>query len=381
VVHQLYYPGWPLLNAAWLTHLLRAERAPADWAGLLASLAWPLAFWTSGVKLARRPLIHAALSDRFDFGLAAFFVLGLAKLVAAVNGAALDDPVSPLFLFPFLAASLLALAALRLGSGEARSFLPGLRGLGLVLTFAAAAALVAGTLALFALPILASAADAGLVVLRRAGGAVSPLLLWILRLLFAPHTLRSAPAPRPSEPRLPPGLPAPEAGTWMAAIQALLGWALQVLLALAAAVAVGVLLYLLVRLLFSRTARVPAGPRRRGRASWRAHLGRLARLLAGLRSPRRPAELYARLLGWGRRSGLRPAASETPSEFGRRLADAFPRLAVEIGRIVQAFNQEVYAQAAVPAEQLAAARAAWRELRSPRQWTARGRRWWRGGRP
>lgn len=379
VIHGLYYPGQPLLDAAWVADLLRGGRAPAEWAGLVATLLWPLVFWVSGMKLARRPVTHTALSDRFDLGLAAFFVLCLVKLTAASQGAVLDDPVSPLFLFPFLVASLLALGALRLGTGEAKTFLPGLQGLGLFLSFAVGAALLAGTLTLFTLPVLASAADAGFVVLRHAGVAVSPFLLWILRLLFAPHALRSDPAPPRSPKSVQLPLAPPEAGPWMAAIQAVLGWVVLILFALAAAAAVGVALYLVARLLLARTPRTPVDARGHASGLWLAWLRRLLAPLASLRRPRRPAEFYRRLLGWARRSGLRPAASETPSELGMRLAGAFPRLAVQIGGIVQAFNHEAYAEARVPSEQVAAARAAWRHLRSPRQWPARGRRWWHGG--
>jgi hypothetical protein len=207
---------------------------------------------------------------------------------------------------------------------------------------------------------------------------VSPFFIWLLRLLFAPQTLRRDPAPpRGGTPGLEP-LPAPPAGGWAAAVQAVLGWILLAMLVLAAAAAVAAALYLLVRLLLGRTART-APPLGGAPGSWRSWVRRLLCVLAALRRPRRPADVYARLLGWGRRSGLRPAACETPSEFGRRLAGAFPGLAGEIDGIVQAFNREAYALAPVPARQVAAAHAAWRRLRSPRQWPARGRRWWRGG--
>jgi hypothetical protein len=379
VVHGLYHPGQSLLDMAWLAEAARAVRTPAEWMALVVSLGWPLLFWLCGGLLARRPVTYARVSGRFDVGLAGFFALGFVKFTAASHGTTLDDPVSARFLFPFVIASLLALGTLRLDTQGGKTFLPGLHGLAVFLSFAVGAVLAAGTLALFALPVLTAAADAGLVVLTRAGVAASPLLLWILRLLFAPQTLRSDPAPAPSGTAAPPPAAPPEPGSWMAAIQALLTWALMALLALAAAAAVGVAVYLLVRLLLARTARAPVDAQGRPSGAWLAWLRRLRGALAGLAPARRPAEFYRRLLGWARRSGLRRIASETPSEFGMRLAGAFPPLTVEIGRIVQAFNQEAYAEARVPAEQVAAARAAWRQLRSPRQWRARGHRWWRGG--
>jgi hypothetical protein len=70
--------------------------------------------------------------------------------------------------------------------------------------------------------------------------------------------------------------------------------------------------------------------------------------------------------------------AHTPAEVGARLQQRFPRLRAEIGSIVEAFNQEVYREAALPAERMAEVRTAWRRVRSPRQWPARLEILWRG---
>ncbi len=376
IVHGIYVPERPLLDSAWLAAVLAAPRDPAEWLAFGVSLLWPILFWISGVLLARRPVAPLALVGRLDVGLGAFFVLFFVKFTAASHGVELPDPVSLPFLLSFLLASLLALGLLRLTAEPGRSFLPGFRGLGIFLAFGGAAVLFAALLALFALPYLTVAAEAGLVVLQHAGAAVSPLLLWVLRLLFAPQTLRARPAPAPAGPPVPPPVP-PEPGGWLALLDLLFRWAAVVLVGLAALALAGLMLYLLLAFLFSRTARAPR-PARAAGPDWRAVWQRLRGLLATLRRPRRAPELYARLLGWARRSGLRARRSETPTEFGRRLAERFPRLREEVGAIVHAFNLEAYAEVRLPAEQLARAGRAWRRLRSPRAWPARARSWWIG---
>jgi hypothetical protein len=207
---------------------------------------------------------------------------------------------------------------------------------------------------------------------------VGPYLIAVLRFLFAPRPGRPGPVtppPEPPRPTLSEHAPDGWVPQWLAAIFA---WGAVAVLAVTAIAVVGALTYLLVRWLFSRTT---VAPRHAGRArtAWpgAARLRELfARLVARLRPARRAAEVYRRLLGWGRRSGIRPLRTETPSEFGAKLQRSFPKVRREIALIVDAFNCDVYGGgngAAAPA-----ALAAWRHVRSPRHWPSRLHRWWRG---
>jgi hypothetical protein len=377
VLRGLYRPASPLLDSAWLAEMFRPEWGGQDWLLFLLGFLAAAAFWREGVRVARRPLDDDHLFWRLDVGLGAFFLLFLIKLVAAEKGAQLDDPVSQLFVLPFVVSSLVAIGMNRLAGDGQKGFLPGFRGAAVFLTFTAAALLPVAAAALLALPYLRLAAQGGLYVLTRAGLAVSPYLLAILGFLFAPRSGRpgmATPPPQPRAPALPSGEPA---GWWMELLGAIAAWGVGILLALAVTAVVGLALALLLRFLVSRTAGGPA--RRTDRPGPRVWLTRLRRLLAGLparwRSPRRAGEVYGRLLAWARRSGVRHRPSETPAEFGARLAQRFPRLLDEVGRIVHAFNAEAYGDRAGPATP--AALIAWRRVRSPRHWPARLRGWWR----
>ncbi len=379
ILHGLYYPGHPLLRQAWLRDLLGAARSPVEWCLLVLALVWAICFWIGGARLAARPLAYATACSRFDLGLAAFFLLFLTKLLVAGNGGQVEDRISPLFLLPFFVSSLLTIGMIRLRSDGRKAFLSGYRGLGVFLTFTGGALLVAATLTLFSLPYLTLAAEAGLVALKGAGVALSPFLLWILRRLFAPQTLRVDPAPAPSHHTL-PDLPAPgQDGWWMVLVEKVLLWSAGTLLVLAAIALAGLCLYLLLRFLLLRT---PGCRDHRAPVSPLAWLRRLTQFLSGLRARLTGVQCardgYRALLAWARRTGLPPVLAQTPSEFGARLQQRFPLLRAEIGSIVEAFNEEVYREVVLPSERMAEVRSAWRRLRSPRRWPTRITALWRG---
>jgi hypothetical protein len=370
VLHALYFPAQPLMATGWLRDLFRADQPAQQWAILVVNVLWALGFWLSGVLLARRGQTYERLCARFDLGLAAFFALFLVRLVVAANGGAVNDPVSHLFMFPFVVAGLVAIGLARTAGDRRTAFLSGHRGAGIFLTFAAAALLFAATLTLVALPYLRAASQIGLTGLKAAGHAVSPLFIWILRHLFAPQTLRTDAGGARS------GGGTPDVrgvigwdGWWGELIEKLLGWALVGVVVLAGAAVIGVALFCLCRYLLSRTGRSRPEPRRRWLLRLRPWTSRRA-------AARSATDFYVRLLGWARRTGLPRAAAETASELGTRLQGRFPPLAAAIAGIVRAYNEEAYREVGPGPAGLAELGAAWRELRRVAHWPARLHAWW-----
>jgi hypothetical protein len=371
VLHALYSPVQPLLTLAWLRDLFRADQPPQQWAILILNAVWALAFWLSGVLLARRGKTYERLCARFDVGLAAFFALFLVRLVVAANGGAVDDPISHLFMFPFVVASLVAIGLACTAGDSPTAFLSGHRGAGIFLTFAATALLCAATLTLIALPYLRAASQVGLTGLKAAGHVVSPLFIWILRHLFAPQTLRTDVGGARSGGSTPDvsGVNA-QGGWWVELLEELLGWGLVGAVVLAGAAVIGVALFCLCRYLLSRTGRSRPGPRRR---RWLFRLRpRPNRHAAALTA----TDFYVRLLGWARRSGLPRAAAETAAELGTRLQGRFPPLVAAFAAIVRTYNEEAYREVAPGPAGLAELGAAWRELRRVAHWPARLHVWW-----
>jgi hypothetical protein len=96
-----------------------------------------------------------------------------------------------------------------------------------------------------------------------------------------------------------------------------------------------------------------------------------SRILLRIQGRKGTIQLYASLLDWGHHSGLPHLISETPNEYGFRLARRFPALKKEIGVITKAFNQEIYGEMAPEEQQLKIAQLAWRKLCSPLHWPTR----------
>ncbi len=381
ILHATYFPAIPLLDRSWIPALFHAARTPVDWMTLFLNLVWAILFWGGGVALARRPVEHAVVCSRFDAGAAALLILFLVRWLAAANGGAVDDSVSHLFVYPFFVAGLVAIGMAHLGGDSERHFLPGARGVGVFLTFAAAILLFASTLSLFFLPYLTLAARAGLFVMKGTAVALSPFLLAVLRFLFAPRSLRPEPetAAHPSTLPHPVDLQQHEAW-WMVLIEKILAWGVGGLLILAGIVVLAVAAFCLVRYLLSRAA---GGPGRREHRSIRSAVGwlhRLWALLSGIPKRKqgapRACDFYRALLSWARRSGHPHLPTETPSEFGARMRGRFSRLGPEIALIVHAFNRESYGAMRLDAVEIADLWTAWRRVRSPRYWPARVKQWW-----
>jgi hypothetical protein len=94
-------------------------------------------------------------------------------------------------------------------------------------------------------------------------------------------------------------------------------------------------------------------------------------LMSLLESAQSAASVYAGLLDWGRRSGMRLLSGETPSEYGDRLVRHFPDLSDEIAWIIDAFNREIYGQMTTDRDILFRLRWAQRRMKRLRYWPSR----------
>jgi hypothetical protein len=236
-------------------------------------------------------------------------------------------------------------------------------------------------LVLFFLPYLTLAADAGYGILKAAAKPLGPVLVGILRFIFMHGAIRPEnPSPSAKEPIGDLTSPVESSG-WMELLEKILVWIFGSLMGLILIVVSCIALFYLFRWLLSRTS---VSQTRQG--SWHSFLSwlyglraflvsswrRLARKAKGYKGA---AQLYTALRTWGRHSGLPHVLSETPLEYGLRLKNRFPSLKKEVESIIEAFNQEVYAEIILNEQQLAIAESAWRRLRSPLHWPLRLKTW------
>ena len=374
---------FPFFNPGWLMALAVGTRGPLEWFSLFLILFWALIFWFGGVSLTRKPLEYFNVCARFDLGLTFFFLLFLTEfLVFFKGGVRIEAPLSGPLLFPFFLFSLLAIALARNRGHAWKEFLEGYRGVGVILSFIAVVLLFgSGIVALF-LPYLTLAAEAGYGFLKTAAEPAVPVLMTILRFLFAHNRMRPGPSSPSAGEDMAASGPSADMGWWAGPF----GEAVRFLLLAAGGLfllfVMVLLLWFILRWLFSRTSMDPKRQVRHPERNllsllimaWRAFLS-FCRAIAHRRNG--AAQHYGALLRWGRRSGMPGISSETPAEYGTRLAHRFPALKREMDVIVDAFNREVYGILLLDKGQLAPARAAWRRLRSPAHWAARVKVWFR----
>jgi len=372
----------PFLSQAWFIEFFNTPRNPLEWLTLILVLFLALIFWVGGVTFARRSMTYSNLCSRFDLGLAAFFLLFLAKFILLLKGGIkIEGPIYPLLIFPFFVFSLLAIGMIRNRSAGPRDFLPGYQGIGVILSFTVVIFLFGTGLVLFFLPYLTLAADAGYGILRAAAEPLGPVFVSILRFMFMHGAIRPEPSSGPSKGGAEDLITPAESSGWMELLEKILVWIFGSLMGLILIVASCIALFYLFRWLLSRT---PVPQTRQG--SWHSFLSwlyglraflisswrRLARKAKGYKGA---AQLYTALRIWGRHSGLPHLLSETPLEYGLRLKNRFPSLKKELESIIEAFNQEVYAEIILNRQQLAIAESAWRRLCSPIHWPSRLKSW------
>ena len=380
IAHRLYYASDALYSRGWLVSLFAASRDAQSSLILIVNIMLMLALWAAGVTFARRAKTYYSICGRFDFGVVAFFVLFVARLIAVAKGGVnIDDSLSLLFLFPFFLFSLLSIGMARIEQrSSAKSFLPGYQGVGVILSFIGVVLVGAGSLVLFFLPGLTVAAQMSYRVLKVAGRPLGWMFISAVRFMLMPRGNQPDAAAESSKGIDWQLIKQSSRTCWGEILEKILGWGLMGLVLLLLLVILAISLFYVFRWLFSRTSgEQRSRPRVRPVfllvACW-GFIVRLSRkVLRALAGYRMASELYGALLAWARHSGFPHVQSETPSEFGMRLNNRFPELRPQIELIVSAYNRETYGEMILSSTELSAAQSAWRLLRSPLRWPSRAR--------
>ena len=383
VIHGIYYGSYSLLDSGWLAVFFDGSRGVSEWFILSLNLFLIMILWTGGVTFARRPKGYYSACNRFDLGLAAFFALFVIKLIALTKGEVMaEDSLSLLFVFPFFLFGLLSIGMARMRGAASKAFLPGYRGIGVIMSFVAVVLLGTGGLLLFFLPGLTAAAQMGYRALAVVGRPLVPVLVAVLRFIFGPRGNHPVAVATKSSPLVDWDKIAPHThGWWMEYLEKVLGWGLWGLMLLALLIVSAIALFYTMKWLLSRTegsGRQTKSISSRFAALWAFLAGACMKIFRGVRGYQKAAELYGALLGWAVRSGFLHDRSETPLEFGTRLNARFPALKPPIELIIGAYNREVYGETVLSGAPLAAANSAWRFLRSPLRWPARFKGWLAG---
>ena len=359
-------PGW------WAA--LGGFREMADSYHFFMLTAWSLAFWLRGFFIGRSPVDHPVTSVRFDGGLGILFFVFFIRM--AVN---VPDPRGlPLTVAYFL----FGILALYLSKSLHRdaAFSASRSALG-VLPPVIAGFLILGAAFHILYPVFARSAVGLYRTLRSGAAPLGPWIVRILRFLFGfgfARVSEGAMGPPAGGEALIPELREP--GPLASLLEKILTWTVFGVLGLVALGLAGWVLYRLFRRLAAR-ADGDGGLPGLGEflARWfRGLLKALGSLVSGAGRflgrilPRRKtagrgegAEGFAELCRWGRLSGLGRRKSETPGEYGGRLARNFPAAGEDILLLARLAEEEFYGERELPPGLRSRGRRARRGLRNP----------------
>lgn len=380
---------YPFLNPQWLVEFVNRTRGFHEWFSLVLIFFWIILFWAGGFSLARKPRNYFNLCARFDLGVTFFFMLFLTNLLLRVKGGIIiQNTLAEPLLFSFFLFSLLGIAMTRNQSHAHREFLPGYKGIGVMLSFILVVLLFGAGVVSLLLPYLNVIAQAGYGMIKIAAKPLGLAIVSVLHFIFTPRKMRDAPPPSSDMKDMDLGSLNSGRGTSPVEDYFLIG-----LVGLIGLIFVSLLVWLVCRWLFSRTSfdrridvrfgigdlfSVLIARLRQFFLFCRTIIGNLIGLIQN--REKGAVQLFTALLRWGRRSGMPRLANETPREYGRRLKRRFPTVKREVASIVEAFNQTVYGGIVLKDRRLAPAQAAWRTLRSPLYWVQRLKVWflWTG---
>ncbi len=367
-----------LPNIVWLEGLLTMQKTPLQWFELVYFFSSSLWFWACGCVLISRPRSHKNICQRFDAGTAGFFGIFLFRFyLDRQHGFVINEPLSGALFIPFFLMSIMGLALAGNCSSARKEFIPGYKGVGIILSFGLAVlGLVAAAVSFFQ-PVLKSGAEAGYGAVKSTIEPLGPYVINVILFLFAPRkTYQASQAEQQTDQAAPIVL---QQESWLSdSAQEIISYifiGLQGVLLIIALLFIG---WLLSRWLFSRAPEESRnGDSGRIQISFLAFIIQvfflLQQVVKRLFPKRNPGadELYFSLLSWGQYSGVCLLAGETPHEYGCRLQYHFPELGDEIQHIINAFNRKVYGVNHISSSELLLAQKAWRNMRSSRYWKMR----------
>ncbi len=355
------------------------DKEAMEWLLVILIAILALVIWKRGSVAVSVPIQRENMYHRFDLGISAFAVLLIISSLLVVR---FDAPVelgSPMLRFiPFFLFGLLTIGITIISANKNRSFSSGFHKIGIALGFSLLVIIIGLGLVLLFTPQMSATAENISLLLKKAGGPISNLLIIVVRFLWGPRKMRQTAATGGSdENQMTSGVTVSENGL----LEQIFGWILIGFALLAGLFIILLIIHLLFRLLFRKSHHsLPQQKFSFNPIEWLLDIIRVFRLFSSrlrdlVRSPRNAEEIYFHLERWGRAGGVRSQLSETPTEYGNRLCNSFPTLDKKIAGLVHLVNSEIYGKQPLSEGQKYFARATLRNLSLPIYWPIRIKNW------
>jgi hypothetical protein len=378
ILYRLWYETFSFFSVTWLSALFQDPKSLSHKFTFLLILFCLLLIWRGGRTLVKSPMDYDYVCIQFDKGIGLFILLLLVKFLIQEKADILVDGLALGFLVcAFLIFSLLSIFLARKQPDVEKSFMTGYQGIGITLSLISLLVLFGSGAIFFFYPILTQVADSSLTIVKSIAEPLVPVLVTILLFLFSPGKIRLRGNIDTNNPELPADLVNTPISNWMVTLLSTVSTGLLVAIGIIALFFFGLFIRYLLRLLLKRnTQNMPKNMALswiRYVVGWFIWLPVHIRqgLISLLKRAESAASVYAGLLRWGHRSGLRLLPGETSAEYGDRLMQHFPDLRNEITWIIDAFNREIYGQMATDRNLLFRLRSAQRRMRRLRYWPSR----------
>jgi hypothetical protein len=387
IIYAFNYWSYPFWSRTWTDALFNTPDGHLKWLILSLTLFWALLFWMGGIQFTRWSNTYRNVCRRFDLGLGMLLGLFLIKLMVLIrDGVPLVDPLTKWLILPFLLFGMIAIGSARNRNHTPKTYRAGYRLIGVVLSFAVVVIMSGVGLLAFFWTYFTMTAETGYDLLKQGFQPFVPMLRAVLLFWFMPHGGGVAPVDTRRDinvgnVNLSPG----EMNWWTALLEKILNSSIGGILGILLVVVLGIGIWHFIRWSLSKT------PRSKQKHLYLKRLlafllqitvffqSCIALILSRLRGYSTATQFYRLLIVWGRRSGLPHRSSETPWEYGSRLSRYFPAIYQEIMLVVELFQQEVYNENPLNAQQITQASQALHQLRSPIHWWSRFRIWLREG--
>lgn len=360
-----------------LINWLMGTKEPSQWFFLILLIILTYVIWKRGSSLIANPGSENIYA-KFDFGIAAFFVLLVLKALLAVKGnIIIDHPRVELLFLPYFIFSLLAIGSIR-NIHTQKNYVPGFQKTGVMLSFTIVILLFGACIFLLFHSHLTTGAENLSIVLKKGAAPLLPVFIAVIRFIFLPRSKGHDETGEVGGGEI--HIPAlAETGKEIGLLEEIMKWASGgfILIMIFAVVCLG--MWYLIKVL-SKTSPKTKERRRRPFLIWLLTVKYLflvcwRKAVRIVKGHANGMELYGSLLVWGRHSGVSRRQIETPLEYGYRLMGYFPALKQEIGLIVRLFNKEIYGEAVLHEKELALGRKAWKNLKRPAYLPLRMKTW------
>ncbi len=340
-------------------------------------------FWYKGAKLPGRDLSYRTVCNYFDLGIALIFLLLMIKLLVWFKGGVLIQESFTAFLTGgYFLFGLTAIFLSRITVRQEKKYLKGFRVVGALVTATIVFLFMGLGIILILMPFMTAVAESGYLALTDVSASLSPYFISMLRYLFS----RSNPLPdQPvsQQGQTDSGLDyhfIPGQDIWAGH---LLMYVILALFFLMGIYLAGYLAYKLYQFLMAKPSNGSLGKQNSHLLSrlinWILALFMVLKIkvLTANKKGETAEKGFARLVSWGRKSGIPKMRNETPAEYAGRLEKQFMPLGKDIKTIVHALHLEIYGEVPLDQTKILGVARALKTLHSPSFWRLRMQALWK----